>query len=161
MSSVKFDIGPIGQIRTDKGQTRLEIEKEFLPALQGLSGFSHVMVFFWCHLVDTDKHRRQLVLEKPYTQGPDKVGVFATRSPSRPNPIALTPVEVLHLDLDAGVIKVPFIDAEDNTPIIDLKPYQPCLDRIREVNLPNWCRHWPRWYEESGDFDWQAEFTFV
>lgn len=161
MSPLEYHIRPIGQIRISKGQTRLEIEEAFFPALQGLAGFSHVMVLFWCHLVDSDKHRRQLVLEKPYTQGPDKVGVFATRSPSRPNPIALTPVEVLHLDMDNGVIAVPFIDAEDATPIIDLKPYQPGLDRIREVGLPRWCRHWPQWYEESADFDWQAEFNFA
>jgi tRNA (adenine37-N6)-methyltransferase len=161
MSSVKYDIRPIGQIRIAKGETRLEIEEAFLPALLGLSGFSHVQVLFWCHLVDTDQQRSQVVLERPYTQGPDKVGVFATRSPSRPNPIALTPVEVLHLDRDKGIITVPFIDAEDKTPIIDLKPYQPCLDRIRSVNLPRWCRHWPQWYEESADFDWGAEFYFA
>jgi tRNA (adenine37-N6)-methyltransferase len=161
MSPMEYGIRPIGQIRIFNGQNRLEIDKAFRPALEGLTGFSHVQVLFWCHRVDTDPHRRQLVQERPYTHGPDRIGVFATRSPSRPNPIALTPVAVLDLDLDDGIIAVPFIDAEDKTPIIDLKPYQPCLDRIREVNLPKWCRHWPQWYEESGAFDWQAEFTFA
>jgi tRNA (adenine37-N6)-methyltransferase len=161
MSPLAYSIRPIGQIRVANTETQLEIDKAYRPALHGLTGFGHVIVLFWCHLVDTEAQRRQLVLEKPYTHGPDKVGVFATRSPSRPNPIALTPVEVLHLDLDAGIISVPFIDAEDATPIIDLKPYQPGLDRVREVSLPKWCRHWPQWHEASADFDWQAEFNFT
>jgi tRNA (adenine37-N6)-methyltransferase len=160
MSPMEYGIRPIGQIRISRGQTCLEIEKAFRPALRGLDGFSHLQVLFWCHLVDADRQCRQLVQQKPYTQGPDRIGVFATRSPCRPNPIALTPVEILHIDLDAGVIAVPFIDAEEATPIIDLKPYQPCLDRIRKVGLPEWCRHWPQWYEASADFDWQAEFNF-
>jgi tRNA (adenine37-N6)-methyltransferase len=161
MSPVEYRIRPIGQIRILNAEIRLEIEKACRPALQELTGFSHVIVLFWCHLVDTDAQRRQLVLDRPYTHGPERMGVFATRSPGRPNPIALTPVEILHIDPDAGVITAPFIDAEDATPIIDLKPYQPCLDRIREVALPEWCRHWPQWYEASADFDWQVEFNYT
>jgi tRNA (Thr-GGU) A37 N-methylase len=68
-------------------------------------------------------------------------------------------VQVLALDAGAGIIRVPFIDAEDGTPILDLKPYHPCADRIRNVSVPQWCSHWPQWYEDSAHFDWQAEFV--
>jgi tRNA (Thr-GGU) A37 N-methylase len=48
---------------------------------------------------------------------------------------------------------------EDGTPILDLKPYQPAADRIRDVTVPAWCAHWPQWYEDSAIFDWEGEFV--
>jgi tRNA (Thr-GGU) A37 N-methylase len=44
--------------------------------------------------------------------------------------------------------------------VLDLKPYMPSVDRIEKPKVPNWCSHWPKSYEESGDFDWEAEFNF-
>ncbi len=58
-----------------------------------------------------------------------------------------------------GGIYVAYIDAEEGTPIIDIKPYHPATDRIRDVQVPEWCDHWPKWYEDSAEFDWQAEFV--
>ena len=160
MSSSKFHLTPIGLVCGSDTQTRLKIDPAFTAAIEGLADFSHIIVVFWCHLTATAAHRGVLVHDKPYTQGPDRIGVLATRSPARPNPIALTTVEILSLDAAAGVIDVPYIDAEDGTPIIDIKPYHPSLDRIRMVGLPKWCRHWPQWQEDSVAFDWEAEFCF-
>ena len=84
--------------------------------------------------------------------------MVATRSPARPNPLALTAVPVISIDIEAVVVRVPFIDAEDGTPILDLKPYHPAVDRIREVSVPQWCEGWPEWYEDSATFDWGAVF---
>ncbi len=159
MTPSSFRIDPLGQVRLSDGRPRLVIDKEFIAALEGLEGFSHVIVVFWCHLRDTKKDRKGLVCRKPYTKGPDRLGVFATRSPARPNPIALTAVRILGLDLSTGTIHIPFIDAEDGTPIIDLKPYSPSLDRVRKARTPEWCAHWPQWAEDSADFDWEAEFA--
>jgi tRNA-Thr(GGU) m(6)t(6)A37 methyltransferase TsaA len=159
MSFAKFQLTPIGEVRRSDTQTRLKIDPAFTTALEGLADFSHIIVLFWCHLSASEAHRRLLVHDKPYTQGPDRIGVLATRSPARPNPIALTTVQPLRMDLAAGVIEVPYIDAADGTPIIDLKPYHPSLDRIREVHTPGWCRHWPQWYEDAAAFDWDAEFN--
>jgi tRNA-Thr(GGU) m(6)t(6)A37 methyltransferase TsaA len=161
MPKAELSMTPIGHIHISKGQTRLELDEAYTPALQGLEGFSHILVLFWCHLTATDAHRHRLTNKKPYTKGPDKIGTFATRSPGRPNPIGLTPVQIITLDMDLGVIEVTFIDAEDGTPIIDIKPYHPSLDRIREVGVPQWCRHWPQWHEDSAAFDWAAEFNFT
>ena len=160
MTIPSYKIEPIGQVRLDNGRTRLEIHENFRPALEGLNGYSHMIVVFWCHLNDTEKDRRQLVCQKPYTKGPERLGVFATRSPVRPNPVAITPVQVLGVDPMTGTVDIPFIDAEDKTPIIDLKPYSPSLDRVREANTPPWCAHWPQWAEDSAAFDWEAEFSF-
>lgn len=161
MPKAELAMTPIGHIHISKGQVRLEVDKAYTAALQGLEGFSHILVLFWCHLAATDAHRHQLAHKKPYTKGPDKIGIFATRSPGRPNPIGLTPVQIISLDMDLGLIEVPFIDAEDGTPIIDIKPYHPSIDRIREVGMPQWCSHWPSWYEDSAAFDWAAEFNLT
>jgi tRNA-Thr(GGU) m(6)t(6)A37 methyltransferase TsaA len=153
-----YTIVPIGTVQVDEQGFCLRIDPTFRPGLTGLEGYSFLQVLFWCHQVDDDGLRGQTVFDKPYSKGPDQVGVFATRSPVRPNPIALTPVAVLGIDHEAGVVRIPYIDAEPGSPIVDLKPYLGCLDRVRETATPAWCSHWPQWYEDSGDFDWAAEF---
>lgn len=154
-------ISPIGRVKkTSEYQGCLEISGPYREALKELNGFSHINVFWWCHLSDTEALRNVLTCAKPYQKAPDSVGVFATRSQRRPNPVALTVVSVINIDHDRGVIDIPFIDAADNSPIIDIKPYHPATDRVKEVSVPDWCRHWPEWYEDAASFDWAAEFVF-
>jgi tRNA (Thr-GGU) A37 N-methylase len=102
--------------------------------------------------------REMTIAEQPYRNAPVAIGIFATRSPARPNPIALTPVPVISVDVADGIVRVPFIDAEDGTPILDIKPYHPAVDRIRDVRTPAWCSSWPEWYEDSATFDWGSVF---
>jgi len=156
----RYELRPIGHVEVSGSAMVLRIDEPFRPALEGLAGFGHAVVLFWCHLADTEAHRSLLTCDRPYTKGPDRLGIFATRSPARPNPIGLTSVSILGVDTATGEIRIPFIDAEDGTPILDLKPYTPSVDRIREVSTPEWCAHWPQWSEESATFDWSAEFTF-
>ena len=98
--------------------------------------------------------------EKPYTKGPDTLGVFATRSPQRPNPLALSCAYVTYMDADKGILGLSYIDADDGSPVLDIKPYTPSLDRVEHVEVPAWCAHWPKCVEESGEFDWESEFNF-
>ncbi len=160
MNTQTINLSPIGYVRQHEGAFMLELERKYIPALRELEGFSHVNVFWWCHLSAADKYREILECDKPYQKAPDKVGIFATRSPVRPNPIALTAVPILRIDYEKGILHIAFIDAENDTPILDLKPYHPAVDRIKEVSVPEWCRHWPQWYEDSATFDWASEFTF-
>ena len=97
---------------------------------------------------------------KPYKKGPDEVGVFATHSPERPNPISVSNVDIAYIDINKGIIGLYYIDAFDGTPVIDLKPYVPSVNKIENPKTPNWCSHWPKSYEESGNFDWESEFNF-
>jgi len=159
MSKQEFHVSPIGYVRAGEAGFCLQVEKEYRPALKGLEGFSHINVFWWCHLLDNEEQRKIVECEQPYKTAPAKMGIFATRSPLRPNPIALTPVFVARLDYNQGVIHTPYIDAEDGTPILDLKPYHPAVDRIRDAAVPDWCAHWPQWLEDSASFDWAAEFV--
>jgi len=61
---------------------------------------------------------------------------------------------------DNGIVGLYYVDAFDGTQVIDLKPYTPSIDRIENPGTPKWCSHWPKSYDESGDFDWDAEFNF-
>lgn len=151
---------PIGRVKADKDGFRIEIDSKYRKGLEGLGKHSHLQVLFWFHHSDTEEARRYLTCEKPYRRGPETLGIFSTRSPFRPNPIGLSPIVVSRLDEEAGTISTPFIDAEDGTPVLDLKPYLPCCDRVRHAGGPEWCAHWPESWEDSAAFDWGVEFNF-
>jgi tRNA-Thr(GGU) m(6)t(6)A37 methyltransferase TsaA len=159
MTNKNITITPIGKVKSGNGDFSIEVFEKYRPALTGLEGFSHIQVFWWCDRLDSPEYRSITLADKPYKKAPDKLGIFATRSSLRPNPIALTSVPVLYVAMEDGIIKVPFMDAEDGSPVIDIKPYHPATERIKMVGVPGWCAHWPQWYEDSADFDWQAEFV--
>jgi len=154
-----FQVIPVGYVRNRDYQFTLEINKEFIPALGELDSFSHINVLWWCHLQDDATCRGMVEAEQPYKNAPAKMGIFATRSPLRPNPVAISATPILKIDHHQGIIHVPYIDTEDGTPIIDIKPYHPSCDRVRDVSVPGWCAHWPQWYEDAANFDWDAEFV--
>ena len=77
------------------------------------------------------------------------MGVFASRSPSRPNPVALSTGRILAVDRERGVPTLDWSDAEDGTPVLDIKPYSSGLDRVMETKEPDWHADWPHTYEEA------------
>ena len=155
-----YEVNSIGKIHNTEDGTYLELEPQYIPALQALDGFSHINVVWWFSDCDHMDARSTLTTEKPYKKAPSIMGIFATRSPMRPNPIALTTVEILHIDYQKDLIYIAYIDAYDNTPILDIKPYTPSLDRVETPEVPAWCQHWPKSLEESADFEWEKEFNF-
>ncbi|MCF7911333.1 MAG: tRNA (N6-threonylcarbamoyladenosine(37)-N6)-methyltransferase TrmO [Candidatus Cloacimonetes bacterium] len=157
---MKIEIMPVGEVVVKGGNYFLKIKPEYVVAMQKLEGFSHLQIFWWCHHNDNPAARKKVSCQTPYEAAPEDIGVFATRSPMRPNPIALTAVKVLDINHEKGLIKVYYIDAENGTPIIDIKPYHPCCDRIKNVSVPQWCSTWPQWYEDSATFDWDSVFRF-
>jgi tRNA-Thr(GGU) m(6)t(6)A37 methyltransferase TsaA len=158
MSDERFTVQSIGHVEADAGGFALVIAEPYRQALLELEGFSHVNVLWWCHLLDDPMFREMTIAERPYRDAPAVIGIFATRSPARPNPIALTAVPVISIDVTGGIVRVPYIDAEDGTPILDIKPYHPAVDRIRNVYTPAWCASWPERYEDSATFDWGSVF---
>lgn len=156
----EYVLHPIGVVRADDSGFRVELAPEYRPALTGLEGYSHVQVLWWFSGCDTPACRGARTEAKPYTKGPDLLGTFATRSPERPNPIALSCAELLYVDREGGAVGLAYLDAEDGTPVLDLKPYVPSLDRVERPSVPDWCAHWPQSVERSGEFDWGAEFNF-
>ena len=140
---------PIGRISRQGDEVKIIIEERFRPALKQLEHFNHVMVFWWANHFDTDEAREMLRTIPPYA--PDhESGVFATRSPYRPNPIMMTTCEMLEVDDVGGMVKIAEIDAFDGTAVVDLKAYFPVCDRVKEPTIPAWLSDWPEWMPEGG-----------
>ncbi|MEG0493686.1 MAG: SAM-dependent methyltransferase [Clostridia bacterium] len=150
----------IGVICADDSGFSIVLAPEYKEALIGLDGFSYIQILWWFSGCDNEADRGVLSEAKPYTKGPGTLGAFATRSPQRPNPIALSCAYITYIDADNGVIGLAYIDADDQSPVLDIKPYTPSLDRVEAPQVPGWCDHWPKNVESSGDFDWESEFNF-
>lgn len=155
-----FSVKQIGVVRAREGEFQIQVFPAYLPALRGLEEFGDVNVVWWFDQCGDAASRGNLTERKPYAKGPDVLGVFATRSPARPNPVALSCVHVTGVDHERGVVHIAYIDAFDGSPVLDMKPYTPSLDRVEAPALPDWCAHWPACVERSGEFDWEAEFRF-
>ena len=155
-----FRLMSIGRIVSNQDGTYIALDPALAPALTGLKGFSHIQIIWWFDRCDDTQNRAVLQHQRPYAHGPKTMGVFATRSPQRPNPIALTTAQVLWIDEEHAQIGIAFIDASNGTPVLDIKPYTPSLDRVESPETPEWCRHWPKNLESSAQFDWNAEFNF-
>jgi tRNA-Thr(GGU) m(6)t(6)A37 methyltransferase TsaA len=109
------------------------IDKELTEALDGLEQFSHIIVLWWVH-----RSRRPFPMKvKPRGNPKNKLmGVFASRSPSRPNPIGKSTVRLL--ERRSNVLKVRGLDAIDGTPVLDIKPYIPGYDSADDATTPPW-----------------------
>ncbi len=155
-----FTVEHIGSIGEDGKGFFVALLPKYKAALEGLEDFGYVQLLWWFDRCDNPVDRGTLVEEKPYKRGPEKLGVFATRSPSRPNPIGVSVCCVTYVDKVQGLVRLAYTDAFPGTPVIDIKPYTPSLDRVEEPTVPKWCAHWPMSIEQSEDFDWAAEFNF-
>lgn len=146
---MSYALEPIGRVVRDATGVRVEIDPAYRDALLGLDRFSHVTVLTWLEAFDTDEGRGTLQCDPPYA--PDhRTGVFACRSPLRPNPIAATVCPISGVDLDDGVVDIADIDTYVGTPVIDLKAYFPVCDRVREATIPEWLTDWPEWLPDEG-----------
>ncbi len=156
----EFSVKQIGVVRVDETGFYVKLRPEFIPALEGLDGYAYLQMLWWFDGCDNARSRAQLTELKPYKKGPEVLGVFATRSPQRPNPIALSSVCVMAIEQEEGIIRLAYTDANDGSPVLDIKPYIPSLDRVARPTMPGWCAHWPDCVEVSGGFDWASEFNF-
>lgn len=156
----KFHVNPIGKINVNEDGMFIELEQKYIPALQALDGFSHLSVIWWFSDFDNEQMRNTIETPQPYKRSPAVMGIFATRSPVRPNPIALSTAQVIHIYYEKGIIQIAYIDGNDGTPVLDIKPYTPSLDRVETPRVPEWCSHWPMSLEKSGTFHWEDEFNF-
>jgi len=133
---------PIGVAKNSERESRfgsfasvvseIVVDEKFTDALNGIEDYSHVIIVYWM-----GKVKNYVITHRP--QGnPDVpvVGIFACRCPPRPNPIAVTTVKLM--GRNENKIKVKGLDILDGTPIIDIKPYWPIYDDVKEGRIPNW-----------------------
>lgn len=92
-------------------------------ALRGLEEFDYVWLLWGFHLNRPGSAEGKLTVRPPRLGGNTRMGVFATRSPYRPNPIGLSSVRLTGVDACAGILEVRGADLADGTPIYDIKPY--------------------------------------
>ena len=117
----------------EKVVSDIVIDESLSEALDGLEKFSHVIVLYWMHRAAGQ------ALTKVHPQGNQKlplVGVFATRSPKRPNPIGKATVRLIQRQ--DNILKVEGLDAIDGTPILDIKPYIPHYDSAKNSRVAPW-----------------------
>jgi tRNA-Thr(GGU) m(6)t(6)A37 methyltransferase TsaA len=138
----EIQLKPIGFVRSEikeRGMghrlatATIEIDPALTEALDDLVEFSHIIVIFWMH-----KSRPPAPLKvTPRHHGLDRpIGVFASRSPDRPNPIGKTTVRLLKRE--KNVLTVDGLDAIDGTPVLDIKPYIPGVDGAENASAPRW-----------------------
>ncbi len=121
--------------RQHKSISHLLIKNEFIDCLDGIEDFSHLVILFWTH--KTPEQARQI--KKVHPAGMKNMpikGIFATRSPVRPNPICKTTVKLV--ERKGNVLIVEGLDAIDGSPIIDIKPHLPSYDSPLNVKLADW-----------------------
>ena len=137
---------PIGHVENgvQKGQqaiweemeSRIVLDGQWAEGLRGLEEFSHIVVIFW--LDRPNQAEVPLQVHPEAKEDMPLVGLFATRTPLRPNPIGLTTVELL--SAEGTTLRVRGLDAFDATPVLDVKPYLIQGDLKSEASVPGWLR---------------------
>ena len=113
--------------------SEIVIDDSLTEALDNLDEFSHIIVIYWMHRATgraPNRVRPMGRLELPLK------GLFATRSPRRPNPIGIATVKLL--ERRGNVLKVEGLDAIDGTPVIDIKPYIVGYDSVAKATVASW-----------------------
>ena len=116
-------------------ESRIVVRRQLADALDGLEGFSHVIVLFWIDRVPEEERG----LTRIHPMGDPTLpllGVFATRTQLRPNPIGVSIVPLLARK--GNELRVRGLDAIDRTPVLDIKPYIPHYDSVSQATMPAW-----------------------
>lgn len=124
------------ELRRDRWKilSRIVLYEAYADGLRGLDEYSHVMVVYWMHELAGSKKIQLIVRPRGRPDLPE-VGIFATRNPSRPNPIAVTVVELVQILKNTLVVRG--LDALNRSPVLDIKPYD-YYDVFPDIKVPHW-----------------------
>jgi tRNA-Thr(GGU) m(6)t(6)A37 methyltransferase TsaA len=115
--------------------SEIVIDAAYTGILDGIEDFSHILVLYWAHRVSEEG--RSMVKAHPMGRKDlPLVGIFATCSPARPNPLCAMVVRLL--ERSGNLLTVQGLDAVDGSPIIDIKPYNPSYYPVGEVRIASW-----------------------
>ena len=118
-----------------KIESSIEIDPPYVPGLDHLGDFSHIIVTFVLDRAQFDPAQHLHRRPRGQAHAPE-LGVFAQRTKYRPSPLGITAVELL--GIQGGTVRVRGLDALDGTPVLDLKPYIPMFDRVESPRVPAW-----------------------
>jgi tRNA-Thr(GGU) m(6)t(6)A37 methyltransferase TsaA len=136
MKQGPFHLIAIGTVHLREKDAWIEIFPPYLDGLLGLEQFSHIHVLYWLHENDHEQGRAVLHVHPCGNESNPPTGVFATHSPRRPNPIALTRCRIK--TIEGNRIVVDEIDAFDGSPVIDIKSFFPDKARAETYRFPRW-----------------------
>jgi tRNA-Thr(GGU) m(6)t(6)A37 methyltransferase TsaA len=105
----------------------VEVFPEFVGGLQDLEGFERIWLLYWFHRAGPAR-----LVVTPFLDETPR-GVFATRAPTRPNPIGLSAVELLRVE--GSTLYIRDVDMLDGTPLLDIKPYAPRFDHFAVTRM--------------------------
>jgi tRNA-Thr(GGU) m(6)t(6)A37 methyltransferase TsaA len=123
------DFTPNQPVERQESESRLELRPDYEQALSDLEGFRYVYVLFYMHARDREVSP---LVKPPWARG-RKVGLFASRSPARPNPIGLSVVRLKRIE--GCTVVTTSIDAYDGSPLLDIKPYIRGLDSKDDADV--------------------------
>jgi tRNA-Thr(GGU) m(6)t(6)A37 methyltransferase TsaA len=141
--TMNLSLKPIGFVKTvatgnevrDKCLiSRIIFREELAEALDGIQDFSHLFVIFWLHRI-MEKEKDIMKVHPRGRHDIPLLGVFATRTPCRPNPLGLTRVKLINVE--GNVVTVQGLDAFDGTPVLDIKPFD-FWDTTEDFRVPEW-----------------------
>ncbi len=116
-------------------ESELRIDEALAAGLEGLEGFSHILVVFWMDRIP--EHMRTVEPARPGNRADlPAVGPFASRTQLRPNPIGVAAVRLL--SRRGAVLRVRALDALNGSPVLDIKPYLPPYDAVSGATMPRW-----------------------
>lgn len=150
----EMKISAVGEVRRREDKVYLVIDETYREAIKGLDLFSHISVLWWGNRAHVEQQRKIMTLNPPYAEDVT-MGLFATRAEYHPNPICLTACPVLSVNEGKGEIEVADIDADDRTPIVDIKGYYPVFDRVEKARVPDWGFDMPDSVPEEGVKIWE------
>jgi tRNA-Thr(GGU) m(6)t(6)A37 methyltransferase TsaA len=122
------------EVRNKTHTSQLVLNKELTTALEGIEDFSHLFVLFWLDKTTTEQ-RKLLKVHPRRRKDLPLIGIFATRTMTRPNPIGLTLVELIKVE--DNILTVQGLDAFNGTPVIDIKPFD-SWDNAENAKIPEW-----------------------
>ncbi|MGO9139674.1 MAG: tRNA (N6-threonylcarbamoyladenosine(37)-N6)-methyltransferase TrmO [Syntrophales bacterium] len=143
MNEIKLE--PIGNVlssvteRMDKNwgeiKSKIILNSDYIGALLGLENFSHAIIVTYLHQAKYEKEKHLQRRPRNLETMP-KVGIFSQRAKDRPNPIGITAVEIISVGDD--YLEIKGLDAINETPVLDIKPYYPQYDRMDSPKVPEW-----------------------
>ena len=122
------------EVKDKKAISKIILDEKFKEGLDGIKEFSHVFILFWLNKISKE-NRCILKVHPRGRRDMPLLGIFATRTPNRPNPIGLTLVKLINVE--KNVLTVQGLDAFDGTPILDIKPFDD-WDLTTSFTVPDW-----------------------
>ncbi|QTA80168.1 tRNA (adenine(37)-N6)-methyltransferase [Desulfonema limicola] len=116
--------------------SELVINPEFTDLLKGIEEFSHIIVLYWPHLIDPARRHNLKEVHPMGREDIPKQGIFATRSPARPNPVLVSIVPLI--ERRNNILLVKGLEALNNSPIIDIKPHSLSYYGSETPSVPSW-----------------------